>query len=283
MQIYPQRFTRAEIWGTDLDRYILSHPAAFVDDVLIDLEIWTGTHSRCDMCGHSCCAGTTISKQTAELLEPHLNEIREFLPDDAKELAKWTYSNEWKNFITQLREIEPGKKFCSFLYKKDNWYLCSIYSWAVASNRTVFDYWPFECIMYPVALLPYNGLLHAGKEWLTLRHPQNWKLIDVYGNVPYHNSLIRKLQKELKQKWRKKIIHKNRSHQRPHKMRPEPHFCENKSKPKPLSYVYYRHVIEWYFGEEFYQKFANLCDLYIQEHLPEIKSAFISDNAESMK
>jgi hypothetical protein len=245
---------RAEVWGNDLDRYILRHPIIAIDDVLIDAEAFFKTNSGCDFCGNCCLHGASMPRETAENLQSHLNEIvSRYIPADRRDQVGWHESSQKKELQwTNLVEIDRNKKGCCFLYKDGERYFCSIYSWAFETQRTIYDYWPFECIMYPLAILPYNGILHPGKTFITLRRKQNWFLVDVYGGIKHEGMVLGRLYREVK----------NLLFQRMRSWRllddieilPDDCYFKKSGQYKKLSYMYFEPQLIWYFGEEFYQK-----------------------------
>lgn len=264
---------RAEIWGSDMDRYVLKHPVEEIDDIIVDVEAFFKTRSTCEMCGKSCVWGSTIQEETTKKLLPVLDEIRKnFIPGNRWNSVGWSYSKEYKAAYTNIVELEDGNKGCCFLYKKGGKNLCSIYSWALEKQESIFNYWPFECIMYPIAILQYKGLLYHNKTFLTLRLPQNWELVDIYGDRPNNNSVYSIWRKEISKRIRKKLrfipywripkIKKRKIkgyslEQNVLGISLEDHFCKRKDWIKPLSYEYYGKILTWYFGEEFYEK---LCE-----------------------
>ncbi|MCZ6702736.1 MAG: hypothetical protein O6940_06800 [Ignavibacteria bacterium] len=256
---------RAEIWGSDMDRYVLKHPVEEIDDFIVDVEAFFKTRSTCVSCGNSCTSGTTIPEETAQKLAPILDEIKlGYIPKERWNSVGWSYSEEYKTAHTNIVELEDGHKGCSFLYKKEGKHLCAIYSWALEKQVPIFDYWPFECIMYPIAVMPYKGLLYPNKTLLTLRLPQNWELVDIYGDRPNNNSVYSIWRKEIKKRIRKKLRFIPKLKKRSIKEIPlEAHFCEIKDWVKPLSYVYYGRVLTWYLGEEFYAKLCERADKYL--------------------
>ena len=265
---------RAEIWGSDMDRYVLKHPVEEIDDIIVDAEAFFKTRSTCEKCGKACTWGSTIQKETTEKLLPVLDEIKQgYIPKERWDSVGWSYSNEYKTEYTNLVKLEDGTQSCSFLYKKDGKSLCSIYSWALEKGEPIFDYWPFECIMYPIAVMPYKGLLYPNKTFLTLRLPQNWELVDIYGDRPNNNSVYSIWRKEIKKRIRKKLWFIPKLNKRNIKgftlkqnvngVALEDHFCEIKDWVKPLSYVYYDQVLTWYFGKEFYAKLCEQAEKYL--------------------
>jgi len=265
---------RAEIWGTDMDRYVLKHPVEEIDDIIIDVEAFFKTRSTCVSCGKSCTWGSTIEEETTQKLAPALDEIRRgYIPKKRWDSVGWSYSKEYKAAYTNIVELEDGSKSCCFLYKKEGKNLCAIYSWALEKREQIFDYWPFECIMYPIAVMPYNGLLYPNKTFLTLRLPQNWGLVDIYGDRPNNNSVYSIWRREIKKRIRKKLWFIPKLKKRNIKgfsleqnvkgIALEDHFCEVKDWVKPLSYVYYGRILTWYFGKEFYDKICERAKKYV--------------------
>ncbi len=270
---------RAEIWGTDMDRYVLKHPVEEIDDFIVDVDAFFKTRSTCVMCGKSCTLGTTIPEETTQKLAPILDEIRQsYTPKERRNSVGWSYSEEYKTAYTNIVELEGGNKGCCFLYKKEGKNLCAIYSWALEKQESIFDYWPFECIMYPIAVMPYRGLLYPNKTFLTLRLPQNWELVDIYGDRPNNNSVYSIWRKEIKKRIRKKLwfipkwfipklINRNIKgvslEQNIKGTSLEDHFCEIKDWVKPLSYVYYGKILTWYCGKEFYAKLCEQAEKYL--------------------
>jgi hypothetical protein len=256
---------RAEIWGSDMDRYVFKHPVEEIDDIIVDIEALFKTRSTCEMCGTSCTAGTTIPEETAQKLAPVLDEIRQgYIPKERRNSVGWSYSKEYKASTTNIVELEDGNKGCCFLYKKEGKSLCSIYSWASEKQVPIFDYFPFECIMYPIAVMPYRGILYPNKTFLTLRLPQNWGLVDIYGDRPGNTSVYGIWRKEIKNRIRKKLWFIPKFKKRNKKEIPlEDHFCERIDWIKPLSYVYYGKILAWYFGKEFYEKLCERAKKYL--------------------
>jgi len=265
---------RAEIWGTDMDRYVLKHPVEEINDYIVDVEAFFKTRSTCVNCGKACTWGTTIPEGNAQKLAPVLDEIRQgYIPKERWDSVGWSYSKEWKALTTNIVELEDGSKGCSFLYKKDGKGFCSIYSWASEKKLSIYDYFPFECIMYPIVVMPYDGLLYPNKTFLTLRLPQNWGLVDVYGYRPNYKSVYHIWRMEIKKRIRRKLWFIPRFKKRKIKgytieqnvkgVALEDHFCEIKNWIKPLSYVYYGQNLTWYFGKEFYDKLCDRAENYL--------------------
>jgi hypothetical protein len=256
---------RAEIWGSDMDRYVLKHPVEEIDDIIVDVEAFFKTRSTCEMCDICCTWGSTIPEETTQKLVGVLDEIRQgYIPKERWNSVGWHYSKEYKAAYTNIVELEGGNKGCCFLYKKENKNLCAIYSWALEKQAPIFDYWPFECIMYPIAVMPYRGLLYPNKTFLTLRLPQNWELVDIYGDRPNNNSVYSIWRKEIKKRIRKKLRFIPKLKKRNIKgVSLESHFCERKDWVKPQSYVYYNQIVTWYFGKEFYEKLCEQAKKYL--------------------
>ncbi len=277
---------RAEIWGSDMDRYVLKHPVEEIDDFIVDIEAFFKTRSTCVNCGISCSGGATIPEETAQKLAPVLDEIRQdYIPKERWNSVGWSYSKEYKALTTNIVELEGGNRACCFLYEKEGKNLCSIYSWALEKQVQIFDYFPFECIMYPIVVMPYKGLLYPNKTFLTLRLPQNWDLVDIYGDRTKNNAVSAKSvysiwRNEIKKRIRKKLWSipkrlitklkkrniKGYSLEQNVKGVPlENHFCEIKGWVKPLSYVYYGQILTWYCGKEFYEKLCEQAKKYLSD------------------
>ena len=81
----------AEIWGSDLDRYVLKHLVEDIDDFIVDVEAFFKTRSTCVSCDNSCTWGTTIPVETTRKLEGVLDEIRQGqLPTDRWNTVGWS-------------------------------------------------------------------------------------------------------------------------------------------------------------------------------------------------
>ena len=260
---------RAEIWGSDMDRYVLKHPVEEIDEIIVDAEAFFKTRSACEMCDVCCTWGSTIPEETTKKLTGVLDEIREgYIPKEKWNSVGWFYSKEYKTAYTNITELKSGHWECCFLNKKGNKSLCAIYSWALEKQAPIFDYWPFECIMYPIAIMPYRGLLYPNKTFLTLRLPQNWELVDIYGDRPNNNSVYSIWEKEIKKRIRKKLRFIPKLKNRDTKgVALENHFCERKDWIKPLSYVNYNQALTWYFGKEFYEKLCKQAKKYLSSSL----------------
>jgi hypothetical protein len=125
----------------------------------------------------------------------------------------------------------------------------------------IFEYWPFECIMYPLAVMPYCGILYPNKTFLTLYSTKNMELIEFYGGTPPNTSVYDSWKTELKQRIRKKLWflpQLNKPSEPVDWVSLERHFLAAEALKKPLSYVNYGPMITWYFGKEFY---GRLCEL----------------------
>ncbi len=254
---------RVEVWGSDMDRYALQHPLVEIDNVLVDAHALFGSQAACELCGTCCAGGTSIPAKTAEKLAPHLQEIAEmYIPEERRNALGWRHESPSRRGLhkTNIVRIGAKKKGCCFLYKDGERYLCSIYAWAEKTNKDLYEYWPFECIMYPLAVLPYNGILHPGKLLVTLRMPENWKLVDVYGSFRRTGSVLGNAVREIKalvrqffEKWGFNTF-----------VEPPPILCYfNASQlPKQASYIYFGQQLRWYFGDEFYQKVAEAAERY---------------------
>ncbi|MFO0982707.1 MAG: hypothetical protein U1E76_13410 [Planctomycetota bacterium] len=255
---------RAEVWGSDMDRYVLRHPVVEIDRVLVDAEAFFTTTSGCDRCGNCCRRGTTIPAATAQALAPHLHEIAErYLPAGRRHQVGWKFSADWDLDLTHLVAVDEHTTGCCFLYRQGEHYLCSIYSWAVATGRELYRYWPFECIMYPLAILPYRGILHPGKDLLTLRRPESAHIVDVYGDHrPLERSPLRRVLRELRQRVRRKLQRLGLARA----TRPAPGDCyfQDLGVPKAASYVYFADQIRWHYGEPFYRQLCQVAATWAQ-------------------
>jgi len=256
---------RAEIWGSDMDRYVLKHPVEEIDDIIVDVEAFFKTRSNCESCGICCTWGSTIPEETTKKLSGVLDEIRQgYIPRERWDSVGWFYSEEYNAAYTNIVEIGGGNKGCCFLYKKENKSLCSIYSWALEKQVPIFDYWPFECIMYPVAVMPYKGVLYPNKTFLTLYLPQNWELVEIYGDRPNNNSVYSIWKKEIIKSVGKKLWFMPKLKKQDIKEVPlENHFCERKGWIKPLTYVNYEQIITWYLGKAFYEMLCKKAEKYL--------------------
>ncbi|MBI4547787.1 MAG: hypothetical protein HY707_07400 [Ignavibacteriae bacterium] len=269
-----KRRLRAEVWGTDMDRYVLRHPMVEIDGVLIDVEAFFKTRSGCDKCGKCCTFGTSMPKETAEKLQQHLPEIAErYIPPERRPQVGWHFSNTWNINYTNIVKIDSRRKGCCFLYKSGDQYLCSIYSWALETQRDPFEYWPFECIMYPIAIIPYKGILHDGKTLLTLRMPQTWHIVDIYGPTrSLQRSVVRRLAYELKNGLLRRL-HRLGLFSKSNRFASDCYF-QNSGYTKPLSYVYFSKHIRWYFGDEFYEKMCEVAQHYLDQESKESVSVY---------
>lgn len=245
---------RAEVWGSDMDRYVLRNPMVEIDGVLVDANAFFATRSGCDTCGSCCTWGTTIPRETADTLSPHLREIGErYIPAERRNRLGWTFSHAWDMEYTNIVPIDGKRKACCFLYKDGERYLCSIYSWAEATGRDPFDYWPFECTMYPIAVLPYKGLLHEGKTLLTLRMEKTWGLVDIYGPArPLSRSLLRRFAFEVRA-FARRVLGRAGLAFRDADAASDCYF-RDAGYTKPPSYLYYAKHLKWYFGDDFYAR-----------------------------
>jgi hypothetical protein len=244
---------RAEIWGTDMDRYVLRNPFIEIGDILVDVRAFFSTRAGCDMCGFCCSWGTSVSAETAERLAPHVQEIGErYIPAERRGQLGWHFAKDWDINYTNIVKVDSTHTGCCFLYKDGERYLCSIYSWAQATKREVFDYWPFECILYPVSVLPYKGILHEGKTLLTLRMAQSWHIIDTYGNTrPLQKSVLKRILFDLRLSLAYRLG-KLGIHVENEDTRQDCYFKEGHHQ-KPLAYVYFEQQLRWYFGDNFYE------------------------------
>lgn len=249
---------RAEVWGSDMDRYVLRHKVVEIDNVLVDIDAFFGTRAGCDLCGRCCTYGSTIPEETATKLEPHLNEIAQrYLPAERREKIGWTFSKAWDMKYTNITKIDKGMTACSFLYKKGDQYLCSIYSWAQDTNRDPADYWPFECFMYPMAVLQYEGILHPGKLLLTLRIPQTWHITKIYGFTrPLERSSLRRVLYELRTAIARRIA--SVITRRPRRSDLGDCYFDGLPHQKQPSYIYFSKQIRRQFGDDFYEKLSRL-------------------------
>jgi len=244
---------RAEIWGTDMDRFVLRHPFVEIDGVLVDLEAFSPP-AGCEMCGNCCTWGARVPAERAQKLLPHLAEITgRYLPAHRSEKAGWSYSPAWDTEYTNIVETGPGKKACGFLYEKEGRHMCAIHSWAADTGRDPLDYLPFECFMFPVAILPYDGILHPGKQLLTVRTERNNALVTVYGPGPsLRRSLLRRLTHEIGE-W----VRRRTASLRPGKdINEECYFRNTPGIRKDPAFVYFGGAISWYFGKEFHEKLS---------------------------
>jgi len=267
---------RAEIWGSDMDRYVLKHPVEEIDDVIVDVEAFFKTRSTCESCGICCKWGSTIPEKTTQSLAGILDQIRQgYIPRERWNSVGWFYSKEsstgWLNSkehkvaYTNIVEREGGNKGCCFLYDEGNKSLCAIHSWALEKQVPVFDYWPFECIMYPIAVMPYRGLLYPNRTFLTLYSLQNMNLVDIYGGKP-DDSVYSVWRKEIAKRIRKKLRFIPEPEQQEiavSSVSLEKHFQEGKNYVKPLSYLYYGQIITWYFGKAFYEMLCEQAKKYV--------------------
>ncbi|HQU74255.1 MAG TPA: hypothetical protein PLG66_18255 [Calditrichia bacterium] len=261
-----KRRLRAEVWGSPMDRYVLDNPVLEIGDMLVDQKAFFETRSTCEMCGFSCSEGTTFPRETVEKLTPLLEEIRNgYIPPERREKAGWYFSQAYQMDYSHLVELEPGRRGCGFLFKKNGHYLCAIYAWALDNHKKPYDFWPFECIMYPVAIQPYQGVLHGeNKSLLTVRLPQNQHLTEVYGDRPTNRSFYAQWRQEVKFRLKQKL--REWTFRKPVKPRPpalEAHFCDREGWTKPLSYQYYAPALRWYFGEDFYRELCQRAELYL--------------------
>lgn len=244
---------RAEAWGSDMDRHVLRNPVAVIGDVVADLGAFAAP-AGCEMCGNCCSWGTTVPRETARALAPHVEEIaRKYLPEHRRADAGWSYSARWDCDVTPVVQVGPGRKGCAFLYEKEGRYLCSIHSWALDTGRDPYDVLPFECFMIPVAVVPYDGLLHPGKSFLTIRTPANARYVGVYGPArSLRHSLLRRILHEVGRLVRRKTSWLRRGPD----LEEECYFRETPGIAKEPAHRYFRGPISWYFGREFYGKFA---------------------------
>ncbi|MDM8542627.1 hypothetical protein QUF90_16250 [Desulfococcaceae bacterium HSG9] len=257
---------RAEVWGSDMDRYVLKHPVEEIDDIIVDAEAFFKTRSTCESCGICCKWGAAIPEETTQKLAGVLDEIRQgYIPRERwnsvgwfyskKNSANWLNSKEYKEAYTNIVEMEDGNKECCFLYKKEKKNLCAIHSWALEKQVPIFEYCLFECIMYPIAVMPYRGLLYPGRTFLTLYSSKNMELVDIYGGRP-DNSVYNIWKEEIKKRIRKKLWFIPKPEKQDIAVpwvSLEKHFHERKNCIKPLSYVNYERIITWYFGKVFYE------------------------------
>lgn len=256
---YPARLRlRAEVWGTPMDRYVLENPVVRIGNVVVDARALFDTRSTCEMCSRSCTWGTNISSDVAAKLSPLLDGIRErYIPAGRRDKAGWHWSDYWRQNVTHIVTLENGHDGCGFLYNRQGRYLCAIYSWAADNGLDPFDLWPFDCILYPIAIQPYKGILHPGCDLLTLSLPHNRHLIDVYSSPPEHESVYdivrRELVARIKAKLRSLPFVPSRPERNP---KPEPHFRERDGWVKPYSYRYYGRNLRWYFGDAFHAELA---------------------------
>lgn len=257
--------TRAEVWGSPMDRYVLENPVIEIDDVLVDVKAFFETRSTCERCSIPCNWGTNISEESVEKLTPILDEIREkYIPEERRDSVGWHFSDYWQVNCTNIVQIEEDRKACSFLYKKGEHYLCSIYSWAVDNRKDPFEVWPFDCIMYPIAIEPYDGILYPNKSLLTLRLPHNSHIVNVYGSPPEHEPVYDVWRREIKSRIKDKLsILRLKKPAKKTPLKLEPHFCSREGWVKPRSYKYYGKHISWYYGEEFYEKLCAHADAYL--------------------
>lgn len=253
---------RAEIWGTDMDRYVLRHPIIEIDGVLVDVKAFFQTRAGCDLCGRCCAHGANVPEEIALKLEPHLSEIAErYIPAERRNEVGWAFSHAWDLKYTNISRIDSHTKACSFLYKSGDQYLCSIYSWALDTKRDPSDFWPFECFMYPMAIVPYDGILHPGKLLLTLRLPQNWHLIEFYGpGRALNRSLLRKILYELKNALVGRLQALGLAKTRPED-KGDCYFAVS-SQQKVPSFRYFEKQISKQFGSEFYEKLSSAAGVY---------------------
>lgn len=244
---------RAEIWGSDMDRFVLRNPFVEIDGVLVDLDAFAAP-AGCEMCGNCCLDGVTVPRETALKLAPHLGEIsRRYLPPGRADKAGWKYSRSWDTDFTNIVKIAPGRTGCGFLYEKEGRLLCSIHSWAVDTGRDPLEHLPFECFMYPVAILPYDGLLHPGKHLLTIRSDRNTGIVDVYGpGRAVRRSLLRRLLLEVRT-W---IGRKTGLLRKGPGVAEDCYFRNTPGVKKSPAYLYFSGAVSWNFGKDFQSKLA---------------------------
>jgi hypothetical protein len=222
--------------------------------VLVDLEAFA-TPAGCEMCGNCCSWGATVPADAARKLSPHVAEIAErYLPAHRRAGAGWNFSRAWDTDFTNIVKIGPGRKACGFLYERDGRYLCSIHSWSLDTGRDPLDYLPFECFMFPVAILDYDGLLHPGKQLLTVRTGRNSRIVDVYGpGRAVRRSLLRRLLLEI----RTSIRNRFSAFRRGRDPEEECYFRNVPGVRKEPSYLYFGRAVTWYYGKEFHGKLAD--------------------------
>lgn len=244
---------RAEAWGSDMDRFVLRNPVAEIDGVLVDVAAFQAP-AGCEMCGHCCLDGTTVPREVGERLAPHVAEIAgRYLPADRRDKAGWRFSPAWDCDMTNIVTIAPGKKGCAFLFEKEGRSLCSIHAWSLDTGRNPLDFLPFECFMFPVAIVPYDGILHPGKRLLTIFTARTSRIVDLYGpGRSMRHSLLRRLAFDLG-RWMKRKSPWRRW--RPARDE-ECYFRNTPGVHKAPGYEYFRGAVSWNFGTEFYEKFV---------------------------
>jgi hypothetical protein len=105
--------------------------------------------------------------------------------------------------------------------------------------------------MFPVAVMPYDGMLHPGKRVLTIRTERNTRLVDVYGPVrTLRRSLLRRIAYDLKELLKRKIPFLRRGDG----IQAECYFRNTPGVRKEPAYVYFGGAVGWYFGESFLSK-----------------------------
>lgn len=260
--------TRAEVWGSPMDRYVLEHGVVEIGDYVVDRHAFFETRSTCETCSGCCRWGANFPRETVEKLTPILDDIRDrYIPAHRREGAGWEFSPEYGMQFSRLVAVEDGKQGCGFLYPKDGHFLCAIYSWAVENQKDPFDLWPFECIMYPVAIEPYDGLLFPeSKSFVTLSLPETLHLIRVYGDSPASRTVYAQWRAAVKLRIRRALDRlRFRKPKPPKPPVPEPHFCDRPGWLKPRSYQYYGRVLRWYFGEAFYDDLRRHAEAHLRE------------------
>ncbi len=236
-----------------MDRFVLRHPMADIDGVLVDLEAFAPA-AGCEMCGNCCTWGARVPAGAAEKLLPHLPDITgKYLPEGRRDQAGWNFSPRWDTQYMNIVEVGPNRKACGFLYEKEGRWMCSIHSWASDTGRDPLDYLPFECFMFPVAILPYDGILHPGKQLLTVRTERNTSIVNIYGPGPsLSRSFLRRLAYEIGL-WVRGRISWLRGGAG---VNEECYFRNTPGIRKDPAFVYFGGAIAWYFGKEFYEKLS---------------------------